>query len=89
MSERSITALNGQTSRRVVNILEEQLAALDLAGASVAAVHLDAAIQQLKLDEHALVFGNSVNDQDMSPAFDTADIEHLMPTVHCAATASN
>lgn len=35
----------------ILAVLEEQLSALDAIGAHIAAAHLDAAIQQLRLDQ--------------------------------------
>ena len=35
----------------IIAALEKQLAALDQAGAAIAAAHVDAAIQQLRLDQ--------------------------------------
>jgi hypothetical protein len=40
----------GTDAHHIIAVLEQQLAALDKRGAHIAAAHLDAAIQQLRLD---------------------------------------
>jgi hypothetical protein len=43
-------ASNDAGAHHIIAVLEQQLAALDKRGAHIAAAHLDAAIQQLRLD---------------------------------------
>ncbi|WP_172449789.1 hypothetical protein [Porphyrobacter sp. HT-58-2] len=50
MENRSSGAPDNSGGQHVLMLLEQQLLALDKLGAHIAAAHLDAAIQQLRLD---------------------------------------